>query len=207
MLKDLVYGILDSALPRQVFVDLQPTKLEWTPVRQGNEKPGLASQRSRPTTPPYLRECRIIEEAEAQTETAPRTPREAAARQEAPARTAPNAELREERTGFELQELAARILQARVDASTADPWWCRVLEVTYSTVTDRALATSWRSLALKLHPDKVSEDIAGRELIIQAYYAVDEAYNSGKQHLQDARLTRFLFSPLLCCCCSGSKCR
>ena len=65
MLKDLVYGIFDSALPRQVFVDLQPTKLEWTPVRQGNEKPGLASQRSRPTTPPYLRECRIIEEAEA----------------------------------------------------------------------------------------------------------------------------------------------
>ncbi|CAE7846833.1 unnamed protein product, partial [Symbiodinium necroappetens] len=167
-----------------VFVDLQPTKLEWTPVPEGGQKPESASQRSRPTTPRYLRECRI-EGAEAQTETAPRTPRVAAARQEVRARTVPDAELHEERTGFELQELAARIRRAHVHVSAEDPWWCRVLDVRYSTVTERILETTRRSLALKLHPDKVSKNIAGRDLIIQAYHAVDEAYNLGKLHLQE----------------------
>ncbi|CAE7783207.1 unnamed protein product [Symbiodinium sp. CCMP2592] len=164
-----------------VIVDLQPISLEWIPIAQW-DLPGSVANRSRPTTPPRLRFARIVREEASQTP--PRTPEAAATPREVPP-AVPQADVGDTHTGLELQELVANILQAakpRVNA--ANPWWCRVLDVSRRTVSVQVLEKKRRALALKLHPDKVPANAADQDLVRKAYHTVDEAYNKGKLYLQ-----------------------
>ncbi|CAE7246683.1 unnamed protein product [Symbiodinium necroappetens] len=170
----------NSSAP-DVIVNLQPIKLEWTPIPQGGHEPESVSQRPRPSTPPRLRFARVVRE---EAQTPPRTP-QAAATQEVPPRVVLQAEVDDKRTGLELQELVAKILQAaKHDVNAANPWWCRVLDVSRSTVSMQVLEKKRRTLALKLHPDKVPTNTADQDLIRKAYHAVDEAYQKGKLYVQ-----------------------
>ena len=164
----------------QVIVDLQPISLEWSPIAQWDPLPGSVSNRPRPTTPPRLRFARIVREEANQTP--PRTP-QAAAAPRPPA--VPETEVDDKRTGLELQELVANILQAaKPHVNAANPWWCRVLDVSRRTVSVQVLEKKRRALALKLHPDKVPTNTADQDLVQKAYHTVDEAYNKGKLYVQ-----------------------
>ena len=91
----------------------------------------------------------------------------------------------DKRTGLELQELVAKILQAaKHHVNAANPWWCRVLDVSRGTVSMQVLEKKRRTLVLKLHPDKVPTNTTDQDLIRKAYHAVDEAYQKGKLYVQ-----------------------
>ena len=180
-LEGIIRTVSDSMPSRQVIVDLQPIKLEWTPIPQGGHEPESVSQRPRPSTPPRLRFARVVRE---EAQTPPRTP-QAAETREVPPRAALQAEVDDKRTGLELQELVTKILQAaKHHVNAANPWWCRVLDVSRSTVSMQVLEKKRRTLALKLHPDKVPTNTTDQDLIRKAYHAVDEAYQKGKLYVQ-----------------------